>query len=118
MRYICSNQISERPLLVNCSFIVIHCIWAGQLYCTTFDWLLLENFGKWIKNNKRDIFNLKTPKKSLKKILNTQELNSKDSIKSQKNMMATVARQLSHSTNVYYCLGKTWSILVIKKKKL
>ena len=64
-----------------------------------------------MKNNKRDIFNLKTPKKSLKKILNTQELNSKDSIKSQcpqqKNMMATVARQLSHSTNVYYCLGKT-----------
>ena len=53
----------------------------GNYILPHLQWLLLQNFGKWIKDNKKDIFNLKTPKKYLKDNWNTWEFNNKQGIK-------------------------------------
>ena len=61
-----------RPLLVDCLFMVISRIWTWQSFFTAFELIITQNFGKWIKSNKKDVFNLKTPKQSLNFVKNNE----------------------------------------------
>ena len=72
------KDCSIRPLLVDCSFMVIRCIRVWQLYFTTCELLVTSQFLK-MNKNKKNIFNLKTPKQSLKDTWNMWELNNKHS---------------------------------------
>ena len=63
-------NVKERPLLVNCSFMVIRRIRACQLHFTLFELIITLKFWK-MDNEKiiKYIFNLKTPKPSLNPFL-------------------------------------------------
>ena len=70
-------------IVVDCLFMVICHIWAWQSFFATFELIVTSKLWKWIKNNEKDIFDLKTHKQSLKDTQDVWELNNKHSVKPQ-----------------------------------